>query len=264
MKQLFDFKNYQSFLLNFFQTKRGNQARLAEHLDCKSSFLTQVIDQKVHLSFEQSTEVSNFLGLNRNEKMAFILMVQKEKIQLESEKKFIMDQIDDCKNKNDQVKTRLHETTELPEEYKFIYYSSWIYSAIHILTAFKWIKTEDDIKQYLNLDRKTVHDVVTFLLGCELVQMKNGKLEIGKTQIHIDNESKFIGNHHINWRNKAIEKLNARKERILNFSSLIGISEKDHEKIKKILLDSIEQSNEIIQKSGEEKAYFINIDFMEL
>lgn len=264
MKSIFEFRNYQSYLLYYFQLKRGNQARLADFLNCRSSFLTQVIDEKVELSLDQAVKIPNFVGMNNNEKMAFMLSVQKQKIKDDGEKRFFEDQIGALKIKNNTVKERLNNVGELDETAQAKYYSSWVYGAVHILCAFSWINEMDDVVTFLKLDRPVAREALTFLLECGLVQSKNNKLSIGKKQIHLSEQSDHIFNHHMNWRLKSIEKLNTKKSQILNFSSLVGISKNDAQLIKEVFLKSIEETNQIVQKSGEESAFMINIDFMEL
>ena len=264
MKTIFEFKNYQSYLLYFFQLKRGNQARLADFLNCRSSFLTQVIDEKVELSLDQAAKIPNFLGFNKNEKMAFMLLVQKQKMKDAGEKKFIEDQINTLKQKNNTVKERLNDIGELDEIAQAKYYSSWVYGAVHILCAFSWVKDMNDVIQYLKIDRAVAGEALVFLQECGLIQIKNNQLSIGKKQIHLNDQSEHIFNHHINWRLKAIEKLNSKKSQILNYSSLIGISKSDASLIKEVFLKSITDTNQIVQKSGEDSAFLLNIDFMEL
>lgn len=264
MKSIFEFKNYQSYLLYYFQLKRGNQARLAEFINCRSSFLTQVIDERVELSLDQATIIPNFLGLNKNEKMAFLLSVQKQKIKDDGEKRFFEDQINALRLKNNTVKERLNDVGELDENAQSKYYSSWVYGAVHILCAFSWVKDINDVISFLKIDRNVAIEVLIFLTECGLIQNKNNKFSIGKKQIHLSEESAHISNHHINWRLKAIEKLNSKKSQILNFSSLVGISKKDVAAVKEVFLKSIAEMNQIVQKSGEESAYLVNIDFMEL
>lgn len=158
----------------------------------------------------------------------------------------------------------MNNLDELSDEEKVIYYSSWVYGAIHILCAFSWINSKDDIVKYLKIDYALATEVVRFLVSCNLVEEKNHKLAIGKKQIHLADDSPYIYNHHINWRLKAIEELGVKNSKLLNFSSLVGISKKDAAKIKEIFLQSISNINTVVQESGEEAPYLINIDFMEL
>lgn len=264
MRSIYEYSNYQSYLLEFFHQKRGNQARLAEFVDCRPSFLTQVIDQKVGLSMEQALKVPDFLGLSKNEKMAFVMMVQKDKITDVQGKKFFDEQIQKLKIQNKTVKERLENMEELSEEAKAQYYSSWIYGAIHILCAFSDIETAEDVTRALGLERQTVVDSIQFLLGQGLLQTKNRKLSIGKRQIHLGHDSKYISSHHINWRLKTIEKLSAQNHRGTHFSSLIGISKKDADAVQEILLKAVSDINEVVKKSGEEAPYVINLDFFGL
>jgi uncharacterized protein (TIGR02147 family) len=264
MKTVFDFTSYQSFLLDYFQQRRGNQSRLAEHIDCRSSFLTQVIDQKVELSLEQALKIPDFLGLDKNEKLAFTLLVQKEKIQDSQGKKFLEEQIKKLNHQNKTIKGRLESIEELSDEAKAQYYSSWIYGAIHILCAFEEIRDIEDLSRHLKIEPGSLSDCVQFLLQHQLLEGTPRKLKIGKRQIHLGHDSKYVHSHHINWRLKAIEKLSLQKPQGTHFSSLIGISKKDADRVQEILLQAVADINQVVQKSGEEAAYVVNLDFFGL
>lgn len=264
MKSIFEFPNYQSFLLDYFQQKRGNQSRLGEHLACRSSFLTQVIDQRVELSMEQAHKIPDFLGLSKNEKFAFILLVQKEKIQDAQGKKFLDEQIKELNVQNKTIKGRLENIEELSDEAKARYYSSWIYGAVHILCAFENIRDIDDLSAHLKMDVASLSECVQFLLEHRLLEGGPRELKIGKRQIHLGHDSRYVHSHHTNWRLKAIEKLSLQKAQGTHFSSLIGISKKDAEPINEILLRAVSEINQVVQKSGEEAAYVVNLDFFDL
>lgn len=264
MKTIFDYKSYQAFLLDYFQAQRGNQSRLAEFLECRSSFLTQVVDEKVHLSMEQALRAPDFLGLSKLEKLAFTFLVQKEKIGDSQGKIFFEEQIHKLKLQNKTVKERIQIQDGLSEEAKAQYYSSWIYSAVHILCAFSWIATVDDLSSQLKLDRNSVHHCVQFLLENGLLELKNRKLTIGKHQIHLGNESKFIHSHHTNWRLRAVDRFASQNSKGTHFSSLIGISRKDADQVQEIILKAIADINKVVQASGEEAAYVVNMDFFDL
>jgi uncharacterized protein (TIGR02147 family) len=264
VKTIFDYTNYKAFLLDYFHQKRGNQSRLAEHLGCKPSFLTSVIDEKVEISLEHALKIPDFLGLNKTEKICFIFMVHKEKVSDTTGKKFFEDQIRKLKQDNKSIKERLSSPEEISTEVQARYYSSWIYGAVHILCAFKDVDTIDDIVQRLKADRNTISEIVEFLVLAGLIQRNNRKLSIGKGQIHIGSDSPLVNSHHTNWRLKAIDKFSQKRPDGTHFSSLIGISRKDYEKVEEILLKAVTDINNVVKDSGEEEAYVVNLDFFRL
>lgn len=213
---------------------------------------------------EQAHKIPDFLGLSKNEKFAFILLVQKEKIQDAQGKKFLDEQIKELNVQNKTIKGRLENIEELSDEAKARYYSSWIYGAVHILCAFENIRDIDDLSAHLKMDVASLSECVQFLLEHRLLEGGPRELKIGKRQIHLGHDSRYVHSHHTNWRLKAIEKLSLQKFQGTHFSSLIGISKKDAEPINEILLRAVSEINQVVQKSGEEAAYVVNLDFFDL
>lgn len=213
---------------------------------------------------DQALRTADFTGLSKLEKLAFTMMVQKEKIAEAQGKKFFEEQIQKIRQQNKTVKERLDSIDELSEDTKAHYYSSWLYGAIHILCAFSWINSAEEIALTLKIEKQTSAECIRFLIEHGLIEMKNRKLSIGKRQIHLGHESKQIFSHHTNWRLKAIEKFSAQRTDGLHFSSLIGISERDSDQVQEILLKAVGDINALVKRSGEDAAYVINMDFFQL
>ena len=97
-----------------------------------------------------------------------------------------------------------------------------------------------------------------------LAESPEGKIRIGPVRIHLERDSPLIGRHHSNWRMKAIQALDRPRAKHLHYSGVFSLSQADVEKIRQILLESIEKSEPVLRDSPEETAWVIGMDFFEL
>ncbi len=74
----------------------------------------------------------------------------------------------------------------------------------------------------------------------------------------------MIGQHHTNWRLRAISSLSKGVPDDLHYSSVITISKKDALRIREELIDKIKDLKTVIKDSVEEKLYSLNLDFFEV
>jgi hypothetical protein len=77
----------------------------------------------------------------------------------------------------------------------------------------------------------------------------------------------MISKHHTNWRLRAVRSLERdaeRKDVNLHYSGAVALSRSNAEKIRKLLLSTIEAAEPIIAESGEESGYGLCLDFFEI
>lgn len=261
---LFDFDHYQDYLKATFNRKSegwGKRSALAQFLNCQTSFISQVLAKRVHMSLEHAIKVSEFLGHNLEEQRFFMLLVQRDRSGSNLLEQFYTDQIEKIKEKRQLIKEQIKVNKEISASDQAIYYSSWWYSAIHILAALPSFNDVKSISRYLNLPEKIVKNVVDFLIGCSLIQEKEGNLEIGMGRIHLGSKSPLVSRHHLNWRQKANQVIEQMDKKNLHYSAIVGISKQDAIKIKSLILELLEKSEKIISESGEEAPYALLMDF---
>jgi uncharacterized protein (TIGR02147 family) len=267
MKDLFDYKDYRAYLRNSLPVSgegRGARAKLAAHLHCQTSFISQVFNDRVHLSLEQAILVSDFLRHSEDEKKFFMLLVHKDRAGTLPLITHYQKEIELILHSREIIKNRIKIETQLQPEDQEVYYSSWHYLAIHILSALPRFKNAHDIAQRLRLPKALVDRCLKFLLERGFVKEFGGALGIGKTRIHLDRHSPLFPRHHSSWRMRSIQAVDEEDRDNLFYSGVIGIAAADYQKLKEILLRAIENTEEIIRDSKEDEAYCIGIDLFKV
>lgn len=266
---IFDFNDYRPFLLAFLsgQPKKGHGARSiwARVMGCQVAFVSHVLRGHYDLNLEQAEALGRHLALNKEEIEFFLLLVQKSKAGNHQLKKYFDEQIYDRLQNREHVRNRMKIKESLSLEDQAIYYSSWIYSAVHILlTIPEFQKSPQAIANYFSTPLSKIREVLSFLEIRKLIVLENGAYLVENNYLFINKESPLFTHQQNFWRQKAIESIYQNNPEDIHFASVFTLAEGDVKKIKDILLKSIQDSTEVIKPSKEEKLYSICIDLFEL
>lgn len=269
-KDVFDFKEYKAYLHAVIASKpkrgRGVRMTLAQAIGAPVSHISQVLGGSSHLSFEQAEGVNEFLGHTQDEAGFFLLLVQHARAGTPALRRRIEGQIQIVLDKRLILKERLGVKAMLSVEDQAIFYSSWVYGAIHVMLTIERFQSREALSRYLGISSKRVGEILEFLISIGLaVQKENGRFGVGTARIHLGNDSPMISKFHTNWRMRAIRSLeeeNANQD--LHYSSAITISEGDMSRIKSLLVKYIEEIKAIISDSKEEGLHCFSLDFFRL
>lgn len=242
----------------------GQLKKLAEFLGVHTTFVSQVFNGEKTLSAEQGMGVAEFLGLGELETHYFIKLIQIEKAGTEKLKKLILLEAKAIKEQAQRISSRLVVNEVLPDEEKAIFYSAWYYSAIRLLVGIEGHQDPAVIASHLNLPRKTVSDVLNFLLGAGLLVREDSLLKVGPSKTHLEPESPFIRLHHLNWRNRALLNLERVDTEKLHYSSPMTLGKKDVPLVRARLVQLIEDVGKIIGPSPNEELMCLNIDWFRI
>ena len=157
------------------------------------------------------------------------------------------------------------DSKTLSESDQSVYYSSWHYTAVHLLTTVPGYQTAERIAEGLNLPQFVVNKILLFLVQTGiLVENKKGELEAGNVLIHLNRESPHIRQHHTNWRVAAIQSLALENADDLHYSTISTLSRADAEKLKAEMVRMIESYVETVKPSKEEEMVGFTLDFFRL
>lgn len=262
-KSIFEFTSYKAFL-RAHSRLRGRKSALSEAMNIQPTYLSHVLHGKAHLSLEQVESLNRFLHHTEDESHLLLLLVQKEKAGTQTLEKYFQKQIDELLLKRLNLTKRLGAQNSLSEEDRSVYYSSWIYGALHMAVTVPGLRTRETLLKHFSLSSERFQEVIEFLLKTGLVIEKGREFGPGPNVMRIGKDAHQIIKHHTNWRNQAIESLDRQTPQDLHYSAVVTLSEKDVLKIMDLLLQSINNNIEIIKQSPEEKLYVYNLDFFEL
>lgn len=260
-----DYVHFLSVRLKALPQARGSQAALAKFLGVQSSFVSQVLSRRAHLSREQAIKVAEYFALPFDEIRFFMLLVDAERAGSRSLENFYRTEIEALLREREEVQERIGVHEQLADEAQTVYYSSWVYGAVHILSALPGTQTVDAIAAHLRLPKQQISSIVDWLKSNDLVvQNDAGQLSIGKGRIHIGRHSRHVARHHANWRIKSLDSLERAAQTDLHYTAFLGISSEAMALLKEKLMTFLQEIEPVIAESGEEKGVVLLLDLFEL
>lgn len=264
-KEIFDYKNYKTYIHERIDSSpskgRGIKLKIAEHLNCQSAFVSQVLNGNPDFSLEQGVKLNDFFSHNKEEARFFLLLLQLNRAGSKDLKDFFESEIEDVLEKRSDLKNRIDIKKSLKAVDQQVYYSSWHYAAIHMLLAIPEFQRAEAIVKRLHLTREKTGEILDFLERTGLAVKKGSHYEIGVTRIHLTKDSPQIQRHHTNWRLRAIEAIDHNLNKNLHFSALFSMGAKDVPVVKEMLIKAIEEARKVIRDSPEEDLQCLCIDF---
>lgn len=265
---VFDYHDYKGYLQSCFPSTgqgRGLRSKLAGHLGCQTGFISQVLNgESSHFSLEHGLLINEFLEHTIEESRYFLLLLQKDRSGTKKLTDFFDKQIREITAEREIIRNRIRVKESVSRSDQLVYCSSWVYAAVHVLLMIPEFQTRQAVAQRLKLPISIISECIDFLIQSSLAIVNGEKIQVGPTRLHFGKESGMMAKYHSNWRMKAIQDLDLKKQDSLHFSSLVSISSKDAEKIQGILLKAIEQSEALIQASPEEDTFCVGIDFFRI
>lgn len=266
-ESVFEFSSYKSYLeakTGAEGTRKGVKASMAKALSCQPTYISQVLHGKAHLSLEQAEILNGFFSHSKEEGFFFLLLIQKDRSGTKSLRDFFQEQLDEALRKRLVLTKRLGPKETLSEIHQATYYSSWIYSTIHIALSIPELRTREALAEYLSLPLRKITETLDFLQLIGLVKATKNGFEVTNAHVRLGNDSKNILKHHTNWRLQAAESLDREQLTDLHYSGVVSLSRSDVIKIKNLLLDVVKDSQAVIKDSKEEELCSMVIDFFSL
>ncbi len=262
---IFDHGNYKDFLRKWLDAApRGALSKMAASGGMQVSFLSQVLTRKVHLSREQSWQICRSLGLSELEQKYFMTLLDLAKAQQPSYRENLLQELKALSHRRLNLKDRFPVADSLSEEQKSLYFSSYLYSSVHLLIMIPSFSNKSDIAHYLKISVDTVSKILRDLVSMRILEEKNDRYRIRKKRIHLSNDASMIIRHHTNWRLRALSAIERNNAESLHYSSLVTISDKDAHKLKSMMVDLVGKFGDTVKDSKSERCFVFNTDFFEL
>jgi uncharacterized protein (TIGR02147 family) len=263
-KSIYDFDNYKDFINSLIQSKpgggRGIKTMLAAALSCQTPFISQVLAGDLDFNQDQSLACAFFFGLTKEEIDFFLLLVSLEKAATIELKKFLMNSLQAKRETYKQIKNRMKMKESLSFEHQMTYYSTWLYSAVHMALTIEDLRSRESLAEKFKLSLTRIDKTLEFLITAGLVEKRGSTFHPTGAWYHLDKMSVNINKHHTNLLIKSIQSLDQPKENDLHYSAFFTCSKKDVAKLEELLLKLLTDFNSIVRPSAEEELVAINLN----
>lgn len=250
--RVFDYSDYRVYLIeriNENRIYRGYRAQIAEAAGCKKSFISQVLNSSVHLTPDHAAGLTGFWKMEPSEANYFIDLVLYARSGSPSLRKIIKERLDKAKLQQTELSERLQWKTISDPLIQQTYFSSWYWSAIHIIVSVSKFSTTQSIAERLRLSISLVENTLKTLSNWKLIESTPQGWKVLENKIHLGRSASMNEMNHMNWRQRAIENLQKQDSSSLHYSLVFAISHKDYDELREMIMHFLEEAHKKIEPS---------------
>lgn len=257
-----DYKKYLAATLKTSGESRGIRSRLARHLRCQTSHISQVLRGSTHFSLEHAAQINEFLKHTYDESEYFILLLLRDRSGNRSLTKHFEKRMELIQAGHQRVKIKDTKTISSEDSALALYYSSWQNAAVHI-ALMRQPQSAEELARLLDVSPASILNALAVLSTLRLIKgPEANRYECLPERLHLSPNSPLVNNHHINWRLRSIQKIERGVEsEALHYSGPMAISTQAGRKIRELLVHSIENMEQFIKMPGEEELCVVCVDF---
>lgn len=243
---------------------RGEFRRIAQTLGIHTTLVSQVFSGKKCFTEEQASALCSYMSLSPLETDYFLKLVQIERAGSVSLKEVFQRHLKQIREQANEIKNRVPEYKELTKEDRALFYSSWHYAVVRLLTSVEDFQTIESIASYLKLPVSRVTEILDFLVSRSLCKKQGGVYVRTNQNTHVEARSPLAIRHHQNWRLKSAEMQEKMGPSELAFTAPVAIAKKDREKVRAILLETIGEISKLVEDSPSEEIGYLGIDWLKI
>jgi uncharacterized protein (TIGR02147 family) len=243
----------------------GFKTRMARAASCQKAYLSRVLNGDADLTHDQAFGISKFLQLDPMESDYFQLLVAHAKAGTAAYRTHLQAKLDAISQRMNQISGRLEQKTNAPQPNTGLYYSSWIWSAIHIQCGCTGKNKASTIAEKLKLPLGLVQEVLEQLEAMGLISRNQDSWEIRQYDVHIDHKQLALIPYHHSWRQKAMERQILQNPDDLFYTSVQSINPSDLPALRSHMLEAIQSfRNKVVASAPEKTLVVLNCDFFPL
>jgi hypothetical protein len=238
---------------------------MAEALSMHTTLLSQVLGGRKCLTEEQASRLCGYMSLSALESDCLLKLVQLERAGTRELKAMHERHLKQLRDRAKEAKARVPEATELSEADRAVFYSSWQYGAVRLLTSIPRFQSVQEISARLGLPGARVREILDFLVSRGLCARRSGGEYVRTARnTHVEASSPLAVRHHQNWRAKALELCERAGPDDLSFTAPVALAERDLPKVREILLDAVSRIAKLIEDSPSEEVAYLAMDWIKM
>jgi hypothetical protein len=227
---------------------------------CQRSYLSRALKGEVLLTPDHLHGLCEYWRLSEDESEYLLLLLEKVRAANAGYRARIERKIAKILSAREDLARRLETPAIAATERELLYYSSWHWAAIHMCTAVPKLQTESAISQALHVQPELIRQTLHQLADWGFCRRSGQRWLHAGSNLHVPRHSPLVGQHHQQWRTRAIEDSQISNGEGLHYTQIQAMSETAFRKIKGILLASIEETLKVADAAKEEKVVTVTID----
>jgi len=259
-------KNYREIVNDYLGYRNKRRPRgviklLAAQLSCHSTFISQVMNDRIDFSLEQGIEVCRHFKFNYVEQEYFLTLLARDRSGTVVLRNYHQQRINELLEKRRDLKPKAPVKEITIDGFEGEYFSNWTYQAIHALTQIESFQTVGAMAKVLNLSSSEITSILNRLKMMNLVTTERTKWCSRVDSLHLAKDSPYIRPLRITWKTKLLADLQNKLEMEgTRYTGVITISDKDYQKVRDILVRALSDIRQTVEKSAPENAHILSID----
>ncbi len=260
---VFSFSNYKKFLQMLLKDSWGLITKVAEGAGCQRAYLSRVLseNENIHLTPDHAHGIAKHFEMSPSEAEYFMALVEFASASSESYRDFVERKLVYLSREHENLKRQKGRERLEASEVQAQYYSSWHWSAIHVLVSIPQYQYAETIAVKLNLPLSTVHNCLQDLAKNGFVRFDSGRWVHASGNLNLTKSSPFITYHHNNWRARAVQDAQVRHTENIHLTIVQAMSRNAISEIKQLIFDFIRESSHVSSPSQSEEIMCTNLDF---
>lgn len=244
--KLFGYTDYKTYLKDQVQQSgRGFITQLAAAAPCQRSYLSKVIHDNVHLTTDQTYNISFFLGHNSSEQDYFFSLVEYARASTKTYRDHLTRKLKSLRQENEDLSKILDRKVVNVTEKEAFYYSHFLPSCLHILSSLPQYQTAAEMGRALTVPESLVQQLLDQLENHGLVKKEKSKYLFVGESLHVSKNSPYVTFHHQNWRQQAIQASQKPNDQNIHYTNIQSMSIKAFLQLKDELLATIHRATSI-------------------
>lgn len=262
---IFTFKSYKALIASYLKKNayKGLISKIAEACGCDRTYISQVLNGKADLLPDHMARFCDHLNLTELESDYVMNLLLKDRATTAVARQIFENKMQKIKNIADELSLKIKNKKDsheiISEAHKTLYYSNWLFSAVHILTSIESYQTVESIAKKMNCAESAIIQILNSLIEMNMVEKNKDKYVHNGQSMYLKRDAAQIYSLHLQSRLESVKRSYEKKD--LHFTNIFSVSKDDVEKIRNQIIDLIEMQRKTVHDSGSQTACVFCCDF---
>lgn len=239
---------------------RGYLSRLSEAAGIHPSYLSRALQGTVFLTLDQVANLAAWWGCSEIETQYVLSLGIRDRAGSKALREWSAQETRRIREKASKLSSQMKSARVVEEEDLSLYYSSWVYSAVHVALLIPGLRSEVALAKRFRLPKERVAGVLQALAAMGLARKNGAAWVCGEKDLHLPNDSPWSPIHHQNWRVRAMAEIARGGDSQYHFTGVYSLSREQWNKVQRKLKAFIAETHAEIRDSKDEELGVFTID----